>query len=191
MFLTMSLVFNTQFHIGKENIKMGLHKHHHYNTPCKQYLKNPLHCSFWSFWPKNHRSEPEHPMSSCCHAGLMDEGYKACLQSLGVTAGVPVTLVWNILCGGEELSESLYHHFGAWEPTGFRKWSFSDSPLFPFQCSPSTLHFTVLSKPQPSLQTCTGSFVPQDRFREVVMWQFHDVHEWGSYEDCTSHMKAN
>lgn len=42
MFLTMSLVFNTQFHIGKENIKTGLHKHHHYNTLCKQSLKNPL-----------------------------------------------------------------------------------------------------------------------------------------------------
>lgn len=73
----------------------------------------------------------------------------------------------------------------------FRKLSLSDSPLFPFQCFPSTLHFPVLSKPQPSLQTCPGSFILQTTLREVVLWQFQAVPKWRGYEGCTGHTKPN
>lgn len=94
-----SFIFSTRSHMAKANRKKGLHKHQHYNTLWKWSLKPSLRCpaspGASDLVLRSSRSAPEHPMSSCHHAGFMDEGSKECRQSMGATAGIPVTLMWT------------------------------------------------------------------------------------------------
>ena len=73
-------------------------------------------------------------MSSCHHAGFMDEGCKVCHQSLGVTAGIPVTLLWMSPMRRKKDSAS---HFITSVPENLRALEneVSLSSLFPFQGS--------------------------------------------------------
>lgn len=96
----------------KGNIKKGLQKHQHCNTLWKWSLKASLHCSASpgasDLVVKSCRSAPEHSTSSCHHAGFTDERSKVCYQSMGVTAGIPVTLVWMSPMGKKNPASFLF-----------------------------------------------------------------------------------
>lgn len=96
----------------KGNIKKGLQKHQHCNTLWKWSLKASLHCSASpgasDLVVKSCRSAPEHSTSSCHHAGFTDERSKVCYQSMGVTAGIPVTLVWMSPMGKKNPARFLF-----------------------------------------------------------------------------------
>lgn len=119
-----------------------------------------LSSSSWGFWPGAQElqisTRTSHIFLPSCW--LHGWGMQTVPPVPGIHCRHPSETRVNIPLGEEERSKSLTDHFGAWEPTGFRKWSKSLS-LLSFSISGKQFalfssHLAILQSPPSPSPAC-------------------------------------